>query len=181
MWTIPVVLCNVWWWLCYVSCIFIVMIFQFIVTRALGRFHRPVRGCDTLEHALFRSEKSMHMLHDPSCFRTIIGLAIQVGKIAFLKIPTFFSLATSVLIALLRSPPWTLFFCLTSFVPGLIMSLCSMTSLSTHTMFVRVQAKTCLYLFKSVTSEKFNKFKTFQNNPFSNISVTKLFFFQKII
>lgn len=88
------------------------------------------------------------MFHEPSCFYSMTGLTIQVSKTAFPNIPALVSLATSALIALFMSPPWILLFCLVSLVPGLIISLCPMTFLSTPTMFVGIQEKTCLYFFK---------------------------------
>lgn len=94
----------------------------------------------------------MNIHHMPSCFITITRFMIHVGNNTSWSIHALINLASSTLINMFLSPPLTCFFCFTSLVLGFIISLFSMTSLFTHTMYEGFQAKTFLYFLKMLIS-----------------------------
>lgn len=94
----------------------------------------------------------MHIHHDPSCFFNITGLAIQVVKIVSQRMSVHTGFATSSLIALIMSPGCPLFLCLIGTLPDTIFRLCSMTLLSTLSMYAGCQVNTFENIFRSTIS-----------------------------
>lgn len=92
----------------------------------------------------------MYIRHEPSCFFTIIGVVIKVGKIASRRMlaPTSFAISSFIVLLLLPTCPF--FFCLTRTLPEKMFKLCSTTLCSTSFMYTGSQENTLDNYFKSV-------------------------------
>jgi hypothetical protein len=109
-------------------------------------------GNSSFEHALLRSVKSMHILHFPLAFFTIIVLASHSRYVTSLI--TLASAAFSLRFVHLRLYHRTFFrsLCFLGLKAGSTLSECSMTSLLTPQRSLADQAKTSLLL-----NRNFNK------------------------
>jgi hypothetical protein len=104
------------------------------------------KGNSSFRYALLRSVKSMHILHFPLDFFTIIVLASHSGYVTSLITPALRSLLTSFLAPSTLSSDIFQSFCFLGLMAGSTFSECSMTSLLTPQRSLVNQAKTSLLL-----------------------------------
>jgi hypothetical protein len=107
-------------------------------------------GNSSFGHALFRSVKSIHILHLPLTFFTITVLASHSGYVTSLITPTLRSLFTSFRAPSALSSDIFRSLCFLGLKDGSTLSECSMTSLLKPQRSLAVQAKTSLLLNKNL-------------------------------
>jgi hypothetical protein len=108
------------------------------------------KGNSSFGHALLRSVKSMHILHFPLAFFTIIVLASHSGYVTSQITPALRSLLTLFCAPSALSSYIFRSFCLLGLIAGSTLSECSMTSLLTPQRSLADQAKTSLLLNRNL-------------------------------
>jgi hypothetical protein len=104
----------------------------------------------SLGHALLRSVKSMHILHFPLAFFTIMVLASHSGYVTSLITPALRSLFTSFHAPSALSSDIFRSLCFLGLKDGSTLSECSITSLLMPQRSLAVQAKTSLLLNRNL-------------------------------